>query len=80
MTPDKLHQLVSRVLGVPVEKITDESSPDTLDKWDSLSHINMIIALESQFGISLAPEEAMEMQSVKLIRMTLADHGIDASR
>ncbi len=76
-TQNKLHLLISKVFGVPVEKISDESSPDNIETWDSLSHLNLIVSIEAQFGIGLSPEEAMEMQSVKLIRMTLADHGID---
>ncbi len=80
MSEEKLYGVLSRVLGVPVGSISDDTSPDTVEKWDSLSHINLIIALEFEFGIHLTPEEAMEMQSVKLIRLTLAEHANDAKR
>ncbi|MBT5399873.1 acyl carrier protein [bacterium] len=68
---EKLHRVISDVLGVPVEHISDESSPDNIDKWDSLTHINLIIAIESEFNISLTPEDTMDMLSVKLIRIIL---------
>ena len=77
MANNKLYSVISRVLGVPEEDISDDTSPDTVKTWDSLSHVNLIIALEHQFGVHLSPEEAMEMESVKLIRLTLADHGIE---
>ena len=70
---EKLHRVISDVLGVPVEHISDESSPDNIDKWDSLTHINLIIAIESEFDVSLTPEDTMDMLSVKLIRIILED-------
>ena len=73
---DRLHRVLSQVLGVPAEEINDDSSPDTLPHWDSASHINLIVAIEGEFKISLTPEHAMEMLSVKLIRMILEEIGV----
>ena len=75
MSQDRLSIILSQVFGVSADSIKDESSPDTVASWDSMSHINMVLALESEFGISLTPEDAMEMLSVKLIRMILAEKG-----
>jgi len=58
-------------MGVPLEEINDNSSPDSIEAWESLSHINLILALESEFSVSLDPEDVMEMQSVSLIRTIL---------
>ena len=69
----KLKEVISNVLGVSIEDINDDSSPDNIDKWDSLSHINLVMALESEFEVDLSPEDAMDMLSVKLIRMILED-------
>ena len=69
----KLKEVISNVLGVSIEEINDDSSPDNIDKWDSLSHINLVMALESEFEVDLSPEDAMDMLSVKLIRMILED-------
>lgn len=73
---DRLYRVLSQVFGVPAGQLSDESSPDTLPHWDSMTHLNMIVALEAEFGISLSPEQAMEMLSVKLIRMILQEAGI----
>ncbi len=69
----KLKDVLSNVLGVSIEEINDDSSPDSLDKWDSLSHINLVMAIESEFEVELSPEDSMDMLSVKLIRMILED-------
>ena len=70
---DRIFRVVSDVLGVPVEKVTYDSSPDTISAWDSLSHINLILALEAEFAISLSPDDVLEMLSVGLIRTILAE-------
>ena len=69
----KLKDVLSNVLGVSIEEINDDSSPDSLDKWDSLSHIKLVMAIESEFEVELSPEDSMDMLSVKLIRMILED-------
>ena len=69
----KLKDVLSNVLGVSIEEINDDSSPDSLDKWDSLSHLKLVMAIESEFEVELSPEDSMDMLSVKLIRMILED-------
>jgi acyl carrier protein len=69
----QLKEVVSNVLGVPVDLINDDTSPDTIDKWDSLSHLNLVMAIEAEFDVELTPEDSMDMLSFKLIRMILSD-------
>lgn len=69
----KLKEVISNVLGVPVDLINDNSSPDSIDKWDSLSHLNLVMAIEAEFDVKLTPEDSMDMLSVKLIRMIVSD-------
>ena len=64
-------------MGVPLEEINDSSSPDSIVAWESLSHINLVLALEAEFSVSLAPEDVMEMQSVGLIRTILDEKSAD---
>ncbi len=79
-TEDRLYRIVSEVFGVPIEEINDDSSPDTIESWDSLSHLNLVLASEEEFGVSLSPEDVMEMLSVQLIRTILAERGVDITK
>ena len=45
------------------EDIDESCSQTTCEKWDSMNHLNLVIELESEFGISLEPEEIGQMQS-----------------
>ena len=79
-TEDRIYRVVSEVFGVSIEEVNDDSSPDTIPSWESVSHINLILSLEAEFGLSLSPEDAMEMLSVRLIRLILVDHGVTDSK
>ena len=72
--------MVSDVLGIPVEAVDADISPDNTESWDSMSHLNLVLALEAEFQLSLTPEDAMEMLSVGLIRTVLSEYGVTAAR
>ena len=54
---DRLYQTIAVVLGTDPETLSEESAPETLDSWDSLNHLNLVMALESEYEISLSPED-----------------------
>lgn len=64
---------MARVLEVPVEAIDDEASPDTIDNWDSLRHMNLVMALEEEFGVQFSTDEVIELLNFRLIVLTLQD-------
>jgi acyl carrier protein len=59
----KLKAIFSSVLEVPAASINDEFSSETCEKWDSLSHIQLIGAIEQEFGIELEIDEQLRMLS-----------------
>lgn len=74
---DRISQIVSSVLDIPLDQLNDDTSPDDVPSWDSMAHINMVMAFEQEFDISLMPEDQEEMLSIKLIRIILKDHGVE---
>ena len=72
----KLKQIMANIFETEEDEITDESSMDNIEKWDSLKHINLIIAIEEQFGISIDEEEMVEMTSFTEIKRILRDNGV----
>lgn len=74
-TGETLNQLVADVLGITVDEISDSSSPDTLSQWDSITHLNLVMAIEEAYDVQLTPEDALELNSVKLLRMYLEEKG-----
>ena len=74
---DRLYAVLGGMFRVDAAQLEESSSPETVSGWDSLSHLNLIMALESEFDVSLTPEEALEMQTVGLIRAILCERGVD---
>ncbi len=59
-TRDRCVAIVADVMEVDAGDIDDASSPDTIDNWDSLSHVQLVVKLEKEFGIKISPEEGVE--------------------
>jgi len=66
-TKDRIINVMSSVFGVSIDDIDDTSSPDTIESWDSLKHINLIIALEEEFSVDLSDEDVVDLINYKLI-------------
>ena len=64
---------MARVLEIPIEALDDEASPDTIDNWDSLRHMNLVMALEEEFGVQFSTDEVIELLNFRLIVLTLQD-------
>ena len=67
---EKLLKIAEEVFEVPV---TMETSLTNCDKWDSLRHLNLIIAIEDAYNISFDPEEIAEMRSMIEIEKKILD-------
>lgn len=71
-----LKNTLATVFGISEENIDENSSMDTLSQWDSIKHLNLVLAIESKFNISLTEEQSLEILSYPLIKIVLAEHGI----
>ena len=65
---DRIKNVMSAVFEIPEEQIKDNSSPDTIESWDSLKHMNLIIALEEEFEVEFTDNEIFEMMNYSLIK------------
>jgi len=72
---EKLRQIMSQIFKIPIEKISEDASPDTIENWDSLQHMNLVLALEEAFHITFSSEEITEILNYKLIVRRLKEHG-----
>jgi len=71
-----VEEVVSRVFGVDPGSLDDASSPETVEGWDSMGHLNLVAALEQEFGVSIDIGDVMEMVTVKKIREILLHYGV----
>ena len=70
---EKIINSMSLVFEMSDKEITDESSTDNIDCWDSLRQLNLVLALEEEFGISIPDEEVGNMVNYKIIFHVISD-------
>ena len=68
-----LKQVMGTVFGVDPASIGPHSSMDNIKSWDSLKHMNLILALEEEFRVTLPDEEAANITSYPLIKLALQE-------
>jgi len=66
-------RIASDVLGEPIDRLNGDSSPDSVESWDSLNHMNLVLALEEEFGIQFTDDQIMQLLSVDAITAALAE-------
>lgn len=66
-TLERVRRIVADIFNLSCEQITPASSPDNITGWDSLQHLNIVLALEQEFALQFTPEEIEQMLTVELI-------------
>ncbi len=66
-TEERIRDVMSAVFAKSVDEINYDSSPDTIDSWDSLKHLSMVVALEEEFEVHFSDEQTIQMLNYKLV-------------
>ncbi len=61
------------VMDVDPDVVTEASTGDDIEDWDSLSHVRLMVAVERKFDIRFSNAEIEDMKSVRdLVDLVLA--------
>jgi len=63
-TFEQVRSIASDLFSTPTDRISPDSSPETIESWDSIQHLNLVLALEEKFGLQLSPEEIEQMHTI----------------
>ena len=66
-TQNQVMQIIAETLNVPLSTINEDSAAENMDTWDSFAQVNLMMALEQTFGITLEVEDFMKLNSVTSI-------------
>ena len=72
---ETVRELMALTLRVPPETITRGTTREECGTWDSLAHLNLMLALEDAFQLMLTVEEIGQLTSVPAILEHLGSHG-----
>ena len=69
---NKISKIISKHVKIKEELITLETSANSIERWDSLAHINIILDIEKEFNIKIKTAKIPELDSVKSITQFLS--------
>jgi len=69
----RVRSIFADIFQIPLEQVKPESSPDNIATWDSLQHLNLVLALEQEFNVQFSPEEIEQILSVELAAALLEE-------
>ena len=70
---EKLKNIFCNLFFLKMEEVHDKLSQGDVNSWDSLQHLNLILAIEEEFGIVISPEEATEMLNFGLVVLLIKE-------
>ena len=65
----------AQVFGRAPEQFDDDTSPASVEGWDSVRHVELVVALEERFGCMFDPDEVPDLTSLARIEDILHRHG-----
>lgn len=74
---EQLFRVVASIFKVDLSSINELSSPDTLEAWDSLGMVQLVVELEQVFNVKFNILEIADFYSVGIIKTVLAEKGVD---
>jgi acyl carrier protein len=73
---DPLIDLFGSVLGVDATRLKDSSSPETVEKWDSVRGMQLVAEIEEKFAVELSTDDILAMESIGAARKLLKEKGV----
>ena len=77
MMSDRLYKIVSKVFGVDVSKINDDTNPENLEEWDSFNFYVLLDEIENGFNIKFDLDETLEIKKIGDFKKMFEKHGIN---
>ena len=73
---ERLRHVIAQTLNVAPANITEASTHEDIPGWDSLGHVNLMMALEQTFDVYLEVEDFPGLDSVPAILTYLKERGV----
>jgi acyl carrier protein len=71
MLNERIHMVMGAVFGIDPATIGHDASVGNIKEWDSLRHMNLVLALEDEFGVRFRDDQVEQLISFRLIELSL---------
>jgi len=69
----KILAVMAAVFEMDVADIPENSAPGVVEKWDSLKHMSLVMALEEEFNIRFPDEMIEQLINIELIELSIKE-------
>jgi acyl carrier protein len=70
---ERIREVIAEVIGASPEEIPIDAHQETVSGWNSIRHMNLVIALEKEFQVRFSDLHIAEMMSIALIEDTIVE-------
>jgi acyl carrier protein len=70
---ERVRTVLADVFGIKSADVGPDTSPDTIEQWDSLQHLSLVLAIEEEFDLQLGDDETTEIVTFPLIVETVRE-------
>ena len=71
---DRIKDVMAAVFEISVDEIKGDSSPHSIETWDSINHMKLIVALEEEFDIRFEDDEIPSLVNFNIIVATIISY------
>ena len=61
---DKIKEILATILEIDQSEVNNETNPDTVSNWDSLSHMKIVFAIEEEYGVEFSDDQIIQLTDV----------------
>jgi acyl carrier protein len=72
---ERIRELIGTVFDVPVSQVPADASPENLEDWDSLRHLELMLEVELAFGVRIPADTMPDLASAEAIEDYLREQG-----
>jgi len=69
----KIIAVMAAVFEMNIEDVPANSAPGVVEKWDSLRHMNLVLALEEEFSIRFPDDQIEQLITIELIELSIKE-------
>ena len=73
---EKLYRIIANVLNVELSRINGETSPESLEEWDSFNFYVLLDEIENEFKIKFDLDETLDIKKIGDFKKILEKHGV----
>ena len=74
--PSSLRDLIADTLEIAPEDVTPELNTETAENWDSFRHLQLMLAVEGEYGVQFDPSAVAHLTTVMAIQDALVKKGV----